>query len=331
MTTVELQNQLKRETKYSKMYISIIAKAQSHNRQKTKKHQPNYTYFENHHILPKSIFPVFDDIKRYSWNFVLLTPREHFLCHLLIWKHYKSIRCVVGERKMSYALRYMNNTNEYNSKHYEKCKLNLYHSEETKEKIRNQRKLQAPMSAASKIKCGDTSRNKIWTLNQGRINKCDIDNDTIIGRDVSWAANTVLVKIKTTSEIKKISKEEYHNNKELYYTFGGRKETTVGTTVVYNEYGEKVRVTIEEKKKRNLVSINAMENNPRSVYLELYNKHHILINVKPKNEKIVDFCKRVCIDPTDCRKSYLYNKEFSKTKKSKYFSKNGWYVKQSNL
>ena len=49
-----------------------------------RKNFPNQ-YFEFHHILPKSLFPLW--IKRKS-NLVPLTAREHFFCHQLLTKIY---------------------------------------------------------------------------------------------------------------------------------------------------------------------------------------------------------------------------------------------------
>ena len=63
-----------------KEYLRIIKQAQLENRKKK-----NETYYELHHILPKSIFPLW--IKRKS-NLVLLTAREHLLCHKLLAKIY---------------------------------------------------------------------------------------------------------------------------------------------------------------------------------------------------------------------------------------------------
>lgn len=61
--------------KYTKWYFSIIEK--SLNR------LPIDGYYENHHILPKSIYPEF---KSEKWNLVRLTSREHFICHILLTK-----------------------------------------------------------------------------------------------------------------------------------------------------------------------------------------------------------------------------------------------------
>lgn len=64
--------------KYSQWYYSIISNAQCQDRTKGLG-----KYFENHHILPQSIFPEFAKEK---WNKVLLTAKEHFICHHLLIK-----------------------------------------------------------------------------------------------------------------------------------------------------------------------------------------------------------------------------------------------------
>lgn len=64
--------------KYSRCYFKIIKKAYRANRRKAEGQ-----YYEAHHILPKSIYPVYANRKK---NIVLLTPREHFVCHMLLTK-----------------------------------------------------------------------------------------------------------------------------------------------------------------------------------------------------------------------------------------------------
>jgi hypothetical protein len=61
-------------------YIKLINEAKTKNRKKSKDE-----YFEFHHILPKSIFPLW--INRKS-NLVLLTPSEHIEAHRLLSKIY---------------------------------------------------------------------------------------------------------------------------------------------------------------------------------------------------------------------------------------------------
>jgi hypothetical protein len=62
------------QNKYTKCYNRIIERAQLYHRTKKKD-----TYFESHHILPKSLGGIDS-----SDNKILLTAKEHFICHLLL-------------------------------------------------------------------------------------------------------------------------------------------------------------------------------------------------------------------------------------------------------
>jgi len=64
---------------HKKIYNAIIEKAISENRIKRKKSDKNYIYYENHHIKPRCLGG-----KNVKENFVLLTAREHFICHKLL-------------------------------------------------------------------------------------------------------------------------------------------------------------------------------------------------------------------------------------------------------
>lgn len=64
---------------YQKMYKNIVERAKSQNRKKLKKTDVQYAYYENHHILPKCLDGTND-----KDNLVLLTAREHFICHKLL-------------------------------------------------------------------------------------------------------------------------------------------------------------------------------------------------------------------------------------------------------
>lgn len=62
------------ENKYSKWYFCIVEKDLLRNWSKKSAQQ----YVEGHHIIPKSITP--------NNDIVYLTPKEHFICHLLLPK-----------------------------------------------------------------------------------------------------------------------------------------------------------------------------------------------------------------------------------------------------
>lgn len=64
---------------YLKIYNSLIEKAKKENRTKLN------DYYENHHIIPRCC-----DGTDEKFNLVLLTPKEHWLAHLLLCKIYVS-------------------------------------------------------------------------------------------------------------------------------------------------------------------------------------------------------------------------------------------------
>jgi|LakMenEpi03Aug12_release.lakeMendotaPanAssembly.Ray.scaffolds.fasta_scaffold00293_41 hypothetical protein len=77
---------------YIKIYEKIIDKADSQNRKKTKEGQ----IYENHHIIPKSVGGLNN-----KGNLVLLTPKEHYICHKLLVEIYKKTPFC---NKMYYAM-----------------------------------------------------------------------------------------------------------------------------------------------------------------------------------------------------------------------------------
>lgn len=104
---------------YRRIYMKIIFNAIKETKQSLrplpyKRRQKAFSekYFEFHHILPKSLFPLWR--KRES-NIIALTAREHFFCHQLLTKIYPS-------REMFYALRMMAMANE-KSNHKEHYKI----------------------------------------------------------------------------------------------------------------------------------------------------------------------------------------------------------------
>lgn len=76
--------------KYTAWYRGIISRALSEDR------IAGDVYYEKHHIVPKSLGG-----SNRKENLVLLTAREHFLCHWLLTKMYEG----EARRKMLYALK----------------------------------------------------------------------------------------------------------------------------------------------------------------------------------------------------------------------------------
>ena len=99
---------------YKKIYIKLMRKGL--NRQ-----LPKEVCVEKHHIFPKSIFGK-------NKSIVILTAREHFIAHLLLWKYYQKKYGNKNEKtkKMLNAVWWMRHTDnkQINSKIYETLKIN---------------------------------------------------------------------------------------------------------------------------------------------------------------------------------------------------------------
>lgn len=79
-------------------------------------------YVEHHHILPKSIFPEFKNLREHTWNCALLTPRQHFISHIILSKIFVDIdNC----RKMVCALLFMNKSHKRTSRQFANLRENL--------------------------------------------------------------------------------------------------------------------------------------------------------------------------------------------------------------
>jgi hypothetical protein len=92
------------KSKYERWYYHIIAKAKCQPRSKG-----GGVYYEGHHIVPKSLGGIDSDE-----NLVLLTAREHFICHWLLYKFLEGI----AKHKMAHAWFMMCNTKNNNQHRY---------------------------------------------------------------------------------------------------------------------------------------------------------------------------------------------------------------------
>ena len=175
------------ENKYSKWYFNIITNAQKASRVKLPRKDPNFVYYEQHHIIPKSLAPETKDLKQHPTNGVLLLPREHFICHLLL------IKMTEGDnrKKMSWALANMKLKKKgqeeryFNSKLYAMLKLKSGHTDESRAKMSARRKGKSthwlkgkpahnrgkPRSEETKQKIRDTKKKNYVKENNPRYGK----------------------------------------------------------------------------------------------------------------------------------------------------------------
>lgn len=112
----ELVNSIK---KYRRWYLKIINTAKSENRKRGDR------YYESHHILPKSLYPLWSNKQS---NQVLLTAREHFVCHLLLTQIFPSY-----QMNLAYCRLALDGRRKISSRDYERAKKLLSDSESNAE------------------------------------------------------------------------------------------------------------------------------------------------------------------------------------------------------
>ena len=177
---------------YLNRYITFIEKCQ----QKNIGHEG---YVERHHICPraKDMFPEYEDFRLHPWNKAPLTPRQHFIAHLILWKAFPTIIST------SIALKFMSDNKSrwgyfIYSKTYENLKISCLHS------------------------LSEYNRDKINVKsNDGKIIKIDRD-EFEKGNYVAQHENSVMIRMENGTCIR-ISKEEFDNNPSI---FGSTKGMT---------------------------------------------------------------------------------------------------------
>jgi hypothetical protein len=176
---------------YRRTYSNIIKKAKSENRIKLKKDDSNYCYYERHHILPKSLFPLWGQ-RNNKRNTVLLSAREHFFCHQLLDKIYPS-------NKMFLSLWILANDGRNNycvksSKEYEKLKIR--NSKSYSEKLKKNHHLKNGVSEKTKLKISKSMKEHYKTGKSYWTGKKRTDDDkrkiglNIRGR--KWFTNGII-------------------------------------------------------------------------------------------------------------------------------------------
>ena len=100
---------------YLSKYIRFIKNCQLKNQ--------NYQgYTERHHICPKAeeMFPQYSSFAHHPWNCAVLTARQHFIAHMLLWKVYNNRSTTLS----LYLMRHING-HKINSKIYENLKIKI--------------------------------------------------------------------------------------------------------------------------------------------------------------------------------------------------------------
>jgi hypothetical protein len=153
---IEKIKEISNDSKYTKWYISIIRNAQQRvsscqRRQTQKKIAISLVGgVEAHHILPAAISP---ENKKDIENFVYLSYREHFICHILLTKMLNG----KNKSKMYYALSRVATKHNHTSVVYSHMKAHINKNSSIRQKQLMQdpefkRKCVEPLMASNKAK-----------------------------------------------------------------------------------------------------------------------------------------------------------------------------------
>ena len=102
---------------YLTKYINFISRCQE---------KSSIGHTEKHHICPKAkdMFPEFISFTEFPWNCAALTPRQHFIAHLLLYKAYPGI---VSQQQALFLISHIRGL-KINSKLYDKLRLEYSNS-----------------------------------------------------------------------------------------------------------------------------------------------------------------------------------------------------------
>ena len=177
--------------KYANWYRLIIESAQSQHRIKT-------AGYEKHHIIPRCLGG-----SNASNNLVLLTHREHYICHLLLCKMTDDRTAL---RKLANAFELMSNTRAVTARRYQFIKTLINregknnwfygqkHNEESKKKIR-------AWGKGKRTGSDNPMFGRIGKLNQSSraviINEIEYESLTIAAHSLGVHVDTVKYRIRT--------------------------------------------------------------------------------------------------------------------------------------
>ncbi len=156
---------------YQKIYDQIVEKARSENRKKSK-----IDYYERHHIIPKCL-----NGSNEKSNLVLLTAKEHFICHKLLAEIYPCIKGLhFALHRMMFSKYHHKRDYRIGSREYERFKIKSRKvsselhkgkiiSEETKNKLRNKK-----VSLESRLKMSKSKKGSKQNLSKEQIKQKSI-------------------------------------------------------------------------------------------------------------------------------------------------------------
>lgn len=220
------------------------------------------TKIHKHHILPKAkdMFPLYESFKENSWNKIELTPREHFISHLILCKAFPNTTMSIA------IIRMLRGTNGViiNSKMYEKL---CESSREVIRKIQQEKVLNGNHPLQKKgIAVLKDSEGNVYSINcedprylsgefvgilsgfvtvkddAGKTFSVSVNDPRYLSGELKHVlVGTVNVRDDNNKIIKISTKDPRYINKELQHIFKG-------FVVAKDQTGEKIQVSVDDER-----------------------------------------------------------------------------------
>lgn len=209
---------------YLNRYITFIQRCQQKN--------VGYTGpIHKHHICPrgKDMFPEYSSLVKFKWNRADLTPRQHFIAHILLWKAYPQSST---QRNAVWQMKHKNK---------EKMNSRIYES------LLKEYSIRLSSNTKGKISVKDSTGNFLLIPTEQYDNS--VHTPIAAGRVVAKNENEDIIVVST---------EEFRNNPNLVGHSKGKVAWNNGIIVIYscetpgdNFVRGLLPISEEEKKKRN--------------------------------------------------------------------------------
>lgn len=118
-------------------------------------------FLEKHHILPKHTFPQYANITFNTWNSIKLTPRQHYIAHIMLYNIFRGRNKYLASCSI-YRMR--KGVEKVNSRLYEIVK--LYQS--------NNMRINNPMKNKDTVEKAKQSLKKYYDSEEGKIKRKEI-------------------------------------------------------------------------------------------------------------------------------------------------------------
>lgn len=231
----------------------------------------HYVTGHNHHILPRSIFPEFENFSKNPWNCKVLSPRAHYIVHYILSKVY-------GD-KMLYAFNRMSNSNgiKLNSKLYSSAKKEFS-------------KVVSEFMTKNNPMFNEETRKKASVSNTGK----KVSSET----KIKMSKNSYM----KTDEGKKQKSEQMKKNNPMHYEIHRLAVSKAKTGVPRSE--ETKRILSIAK-----MGINTGKEHFRTKTILIYDEFNRLKYFC--EEGFTNFCKRNGLPSKGFNEAYKNNKKFN--------------------